>query len=91
MIEWQPADLFRRHVAERAQHGAGAGGDTGTRHVGVGQVDRFGQAEVEDADLIVGRNHHVFGLEIAVDDAAIMCGGHAAGDLHGVSERPSCG
>ena len=48
--------------------------------------DGLGQAEVENLDVIVARDHHVLGLEIAMDDAAGVGGGDAARDLLRVAD-----
>ncbi len=49
--------------------------------LGVGEL---GDAEVEDLDPPVLRQEEVGGLEVAVDDAVLVRGGEAAGDLLGV-------
>ncbi len=54
-------------------------------------LDRLGETEVEDLDLVVARDHHVLGLEIAMHDAAGMGGGNPPGDLKGVGDRTSRG
>ena len=88
MIDREAAHLLRRHVAERAQDHAGAGRDAGAaRHVALRRVDRLGQTEVEDLDLVVARDHHVLGLEIAMDDAARVRGRNPPGDLQRVGDR----
>ena len=61
----QALDLFRRHVAWRADHRA--------RHRAI--PIRFGQpcdAEVGQLDAPAGLDHHVGGLDVAVYDAAFM-------------------
>ncbi len=83
-----PADLLGGHVADGAEHGSGLraarlrrrrgqrGGRLGPRELG--------QAEVEDLDAAVVRHEDVLGLEIAVDDALLVRGAEAAGDLERV-------
>ena len=44
---------------------------------------KFGEAEVENFYLAGLGDENVFGLEVAVDDAAIVSGGEAVGELHG--------
>ena len=43
--------------------------------------NRFGKTEVEDLDLAVGRQANVRGLQIAVNDAALVRGLESLGDL----------
>jgi hypothetical protein len=72
-------DLFRRHIRRRADDHAGLG------HVcdrvrsawracadAVAWFDNARETEVEDLQAAVTRAHHVFGFEIAVDDAAAV-------------------
>ena len=40
-----------------------------------------GQAEVENLDRSVAADHHILGLQVAMDDAPLMRGGHAGGKL----------
>jgi hypothetical protein len=58
------------------------------RHVGFARVQRLGETEVEDLDVVVARDHHVLGFEIAMHDAARVSGSNAPGDLKGVRDRP---
>jgi hypothetical protein len=44
-------------------------------------LERASEAEVEDADAAVGADHHVVGLEVAVDEARVVGGGQAAAGL----------
>ena len=88
MIDRQAAHLLRRHVAERPQDRAGVGGERRPRVMSRSAgVDRLGETEVEDLDLVVARDHHVLGLEIAMHDAARVRGGNPPGDLQRVA-RP---
>ena len=41
------------------------------------------QTEVEDLHPAVGRDEHVLRLQVAVDDALVVRGREAVGDLHG--------
>src|SRR5262249_1653596 len=82
------AQLLRRHVACRPDHHP----RIRLRHRRAGSVggDRFGQlreTEVEDLDAPVFREEHVLGLQIAMDDALVVRGRQAAGDLHAVLDR----
>ena len=47
----------------------------------VGGLAELGQAEIEDLDQAVGGDEDVLGLQVAVDDAAAVRRGQAAGDL----------
>ena len=76
------AGLLRREVLRGADHGRGLGHRAG----GVGH--RPGDAEVHHLHVAGRREHHVAGLDVAVDDAGAVAvverRQHAAGDL----ERP---
>jgi len=95
--------LFRRHVGNgpddhpRRRRERCDGGTGRSRGPTVGLVvDRFGKTEVEDLDLAVGCHANVRGLQIAVNDAALVRGLESLGDLsadaddlvHG--DRPAC-
>ena len=45
---------------------------------------QLGEAEVEDLHPAVAGDEDVLGLQVAVDDALVVRGGEAAGDLDGV-------
>ena len=63
------SELLRRHVLQRA-------GEL------VGRLARScGNAEVGDADVPVAVDHHVGGFEIAMQHAALVCGGDARTEL----------
>ena len=71
-IEWLSARLLRRHIAHRTHNGSRVGLGPGQGRHG-GQPARFRlrelrQAEVEDLDESVPGDHHVLGLQVAVDD-----------------------
>ena len=58
------------------------GAEAGTvGHVVVGGEQQLGDAEVEDLRPTPGRQDHVVGLEVAVDDAPAMSLGEARGDV----------
>src|SRR6185369_8712230 len=44
-------------------------------------VEQFCEAEVEYFDLTGWRDHHVAGLDVAMNDAASVCGGECVGCL----------
>jgi len=74
-------DLLGGHVAGGAHDGAGGGQ---RRAVG-GAVREAGDAEVQHFDLVLAtvalKEHHVVGLEVAVDDAFAVGGPQGLGDL----------
>jgi hypothetical protein len=56
---------------------------------GLGQ--ELDEAEIEDLDEAVGRDHHVLGLEVAVDDARGVGLRQAVGDLGADVQEPAGG
>ncbi len=68
-----PDELFGRHVGRCPRANRFAGGAR--------------QPEVGDADLARRVEHHVGGLEVAMDDAAFVRGGEAGADLARDLER----
>ena len=50
-------------------------------------LDELGEAEVEDADVPVFRDHHVLGLEVPVNDAGLVRARKTVGDLDGDIEE----
>src|SRR5437870_9238142 len=74
MVELLARQLLRAHVLRRA------GGDAGHRHrlrAAAIALDRFGDAKVDDlhpiAPIQMPRDHDVFWLETAVDEAEMRC------------------
>ena len=89
MIAALPANLFGRHVADRAEHDARFGRG---RHRGcVGRRERVRglsrQTEIEDLDRAVAADEHVVRLQIAMRDVLVMRGREAAGNLSGDGDR----
>ena len=96
-VDLLPLGLLRGHVIHGPQdeafvgqrplrpaegHGRAGGGD------GFGDpLGQLGQAEVEDLDPAVVRDHDVRRLEVAVDDPGGVGPGQPVGDLDGVFER----
>jgi hypothetical protein len=82
VIERARLDLFGRHVGSRAHHHTG-GREQGRRPLGlIGRV-RFhdlGQAEVEHLHSAVWRDHDVRRLQVAMDDAPVVCSRQGAGE-----------
>jgi hypothetical protein len=66
------ARLLRRHVAHRAEDGARARG-SGSAILRRSRLVQLGQAEVEDLHEAVVGVHHVLRLQVAVDDAGLVC------------------
>ncbi len=88
-----PARLLGRHVAGRAHDRSrfGRRGDRGRKDGGVlgRRLGQLGQAEVEDLDVAVLRDHQVLGLQVPMDDAGAMRLGQSLGDLDGKIEEPA--
>ena len=83
------AHLLRRHVGERSdQVVAALGGRDGLRRV---VEDGSREPEVEDLGDAARRDHHVRGLEVAVDDAEVVRGIECRGHLHRDRARPDLG
>ena len=82
--------LFRRHVADGAHHQArGRPGDAHRLEPGLidrqgGLAAQLGETEIEDLGVAAGGDHHVVGLEVAMDDAGGMRGGQRVGGLRQV-------
>jgi hypothetical protein len=76
-----PLGLLGRHVAGRAHDRLAPG----QRRLA---VEHLGQSEVADLGRALGRQEHVGGLEVAMDDAEPMGLGDPQGHLLGKSSRP---
>ncbi|MDX2644123.1 hypothetical protein PV341_11135, partial [Streptomyces sp. PA03-1a] len=74
-VHRRAVDLLRREVGGRP-HGHPGRGQPG-RRVG----DDLGDAEVEDLDLAVSRDHHVGRFDVAVDQPLRMAVGQGVGDV----------
>lgn len=85
-VERLAADLLWGHVADRPHHGAriGDGMRDGGGHFRARRRHGAGEAEVQDLHVAIGRDEDVLGLEVAMDDAALVSGRKTAGDLHAV-------
>src|SRR5262245_6671242 len=59
------------------------------RRVAASPSNKLGDAEIEDLEIPVGSDHHVFGFDVAVDDYRRMSGGQGVGDLSGDLDRPT--
>ena len=85
------ADLLGRHVARRAQHRPRRGELRGRRGAGL-RVAEAGQPEIDDLDAGVldagvPDADHVLGLQVAVQDVALVGGGEGASDGDGGVEE----
>ena len=107
LVNLQPARLLGRHVLRRAdEHAAGGlpGRRSRRRDIRVGGPREARNAEVEQLDEPVLPDHHVVGLEVAMDDAGAVSLGqrrrHLDADVDhrrdvelgasgGVAERPA--
>ncbi len=90
-IDRPSGGLLRRHVAGRAHHGARLRRRSRRRlhdrRFLRERLDELGEAEVEDLDVPVLRDHDVLGLQVPVDDARAVRLGEALGDLRGEVEE----
>jgi hypothetical protein len=80
------AQLFGRHVAGRADRGAGQRQRAAVRRRR--QTPR--DSEVHDLDPAVGIEEHVLWLEVAVDDAVAVRGVERFGELQQDLEHAGC-
>ncbi len=88
-VELLAAGLLRRHVADRAEHGADLRrlGGREVRGFLLLRLQELGEAEVEDLDRPVLRDHDVFGLQVPVNDPGLVRLGEAVGHLVGEVEQ----
>ena len=79
-------DLLGRYVAERSHDDDPARSPSGarTRSAEPSHLGQLREAEVEDLDAAVSGHEEVLGLQVPVDDALLVGGGQALGDLGGV-------
>ena len=90
------ARLLRRHVADRSQDGSRSGPDRDRRrlrertrlHLGGREL---GEAEVQDLDEPVLRDHDVLGLQVPVDDPALVRAREPIGGLCRDRQQPARG
>ena len=86
MIDDVAAHLFGRHVADGAENRAGRSGggrgDGGAAGAGTCAEGRLlGQAKIENFYAVVVGDENVFGLEVAMHDALVVCGGETVGKM----------
>ena len=69
--------LLRRHIAHGPQHLAGFGDVFDCRHLASsGNRSRFSElheSEVQHFDVAIRSEHHICGLDIAMNDPFLMC------------------
>ena len=75
----RPGDQFRSHVDRRTGTGSGAIGDFVLLLKSTGGDC---QAPVENEHFSECAQHHVFGFQVAINDAIVMCEGHRVTDGH---------
>ena len=88
-------ELLRRHVGDgAAPRGVGrlgrrrrAAAGSGRVEIGLVATELAGQAEVEDLDQAAVGQHDVGGLQVAMEDAELVRGGKAVGDLDAGGEH----
>ena len=91
-IDLFAARLLRAHVGRRADHVARHGSGGGDvlrlgRSLVLLPIDRLRQTEVQDLHLAFRCDHHVRGLEVAVDNASCVSGCESLCDLLADSQR----
>ena len=92
MIDVFSAQLFGRHVTERAEDRAGTGPADHRLRVGVVRGRRLrelGEAEVEDLHAIIVDDEDVLRLEIAMNDSLLMRGRESARKLRRIFDGQS--
>ena len=90
MIDPLAARLLGRHVGGGAEHDPGIGArpvDADGRGVGPGGLHDLCETEVDDLGVAVVGDHDVGRLQIAVDDALLVCAREPFGDLGRERER----
>jgi hypothetical protein len=88
--------LFRRHVTHRSEDQAGRRvllQDSGffaawNTVCGSLRLDEFGESEVEDLRVTVGRDHDVVGFQIAMNDTGVVCFRKSFGDVLQGAQEP---
>jgi hypothetical protein len=91
-IDRLSTQLLRRHVQRRPHPDAGSRdrrvlGERDRAGLGVDDGDRAGQPEVHDLDMPVRRDHHVAGLDVAVDETGPVDRRQGLGDLRAPAEQ----
>jgi hypothetical protein len=89
-----PFYLLRRHISQRAHHGTGGGGaGEGTCERRILRTSAGGAFDLRDAEVehlhAIAREQDIFGLQVAVDDAAPVGSAERVQDLLRDLERSS--
>ena len=91
VIDGESPHLLGRHVAQRPQHHAGLRVGGTCRPAGLvvrrNHLDPLREAEVQDLEMPVLVDEQVLGLQVPVDDALLVGGGEAPGNLDRVVDR----
>ena len=89
VVEQAAGDLFRRHVGRSAHDRAflGVAQCSARGVVGTCLADILGEAEVEYFDAAFVGDHHVGGLEVAMDNALVVSSGERIGECAGNLEN----
>ncbi|HUI77606.1 MAG TPA: hypothetical protein VLY24_06805 [Bryobacteraceae bacterium] len=93
-IEFLAPRLFRRHIGNGADGGAGAGKVVDARSLGDLRVGKagaagghFGEAEIEDLGVAALADENVGGLNVAVNNALVVGGIERVGDFDGQGKK----
>ena len=84
------SDLFRRHIADGAEDNSGfrAVGHRGRSRIGSARMlDQLCQTKVENLDSSIFGQEQVLRLQVAMDNAFLMCRRQAARGLDGIINR----
>src|SRR5581483_4820761 len=90
MIYILAAQLFRRHIGNRPNHGAvfRDRGETINRTIFTRSGLQLSYPKIQNLYPVIIRNEQVFRLEVPMHDAALMRGNQCLRDLEGVSSSP---
>src|SRR5258705_13617949 len=93
MIHNLPTQLLRRHVTNRPHHYAGIGINTARGNVGLWltafRLRQLCQTKVEYLHPAIFGEEDVVWLQIAVNDALLVCGREALGNLQRIVHYPA--
>jgi len=92
-IDFLAIGLFRRHISDRAQdrslfrERAAVAVDRFRKSIGFGLVVQLGEAEIENLHNTLRRDHHIRGLQIAMDNPRGVRGGKRVRNLRRIFHR----